>query len=117
METFRVRGRKLVRKRELRGVFLLLLLHCSVFAQRKHPKKIRASHLILLHPPQPTHVHTNPEEDEFLCAHAPDITTPIRLAAHRIDRSASQTQSHKGWPRFQHMQTQACCTEKYLIHM
>lgn len=53
-----------------------------------------------------------------VCA-CPHTNTPICLAAPHIDWSASQTQSHKGWPRFQHMHTQAGCKENYnaRIHM
>lgn len=62
------------------------------------------------------YVHRTIEENEVaplpsICACTPNRNTP--MCPSYIDRPASQTQSHKGWPRFQHMYTQAGCKEKH----
>lgn len=76
---------------------------------RRQPKQYILS-LSLVH----THKHSSGWNPVCACPHS---NTPICLAAPHIDWSASQTQSHKGWPRFQHMHTQAGCREKYDAHL
>lgn len=122
METFWVLGRKRVAKRELqrncmsvsvceqfKWECLLFLLRVSLFAQGKHcgQRRCLIQYMLFL---SGSYRHRGRWSPVCACPHT---ITPIGLAALHIDWSASQTQSHKGWPRFQHMHTQAGCKEKY----
>lgn len=125
METFFIPGRKRVGKRELQRncVNVLVYVQCRCecllflwrsqvfFAKWRHCGQRKPVILYMLF------LSGSYTQNEVPSAHAPTHSRPIGLAAQHIDWSVSQTQSHKGWPRFQHIHTQAGCKEGYNAHV
>ena len=98
-------GRKIERKREKMCVLNLSeSVSCSYYAavclHSGNTSRKPMPHTVL-YTLSFTHAHWGRWSPVCACPHA---NTPICLAAPHIGWSASQTQSHKGWPRFQHMQ-------------